>query len=74
MKPIRDRRSRAPCRACLDDHDLIRAKLGPMPDAALRAMAGYGLSEQEVARYFGVTPSSLRRLKRSLNVPATLID
>ncbi|HDR29805.1 hypothetical protein [Rhodovulum sp.] len=56
------------CRACLDDHALILGKLGPMPDATLRAMTGYGLSDQEMARYFGMTPSSLRRLKRSLNV------
>ncbi|TCO73034.1 antitoxin Xre-like helix-turn-helix domain-containing protein [Rhodovulum euryhalinum] len=74
MSTIRDKRPGQMCRACLDDHELILGKLGPMPDAALRAMAGYGLSDQEMARYFGVTPSSLRRLKRSLNVSATLID
>ncbi|GAA0285013.1 antitoxin Xre-like helix-turn-helix domain-containing protein [Rhodovulum strictum] len=66
--------TRPMCRACLDDHELILGKLGPVPGEALRAMSGYGLSDQEMARYFGVTPSSLRRLKRSLNVSAMRVE
>lgn len=46
----------------------VFGKLGPMPAASLRAMVGYGLNEAEIGRYFGVTPSSVRRLKRSLGV------
>ncbi|TCP42439.1 antitoxin Xre-like helix-turn-helix domain-containing protein [Rhodovulum marinum] len=74
MSMTRDLRARTVCRACLEGHRLIRGKLGPVPDAALRAMAGYGLSDHEMARYFGVTPSSLRRIKRSLNITGALAD
>jgi len=51
-----------------DEHRLIVGKLGPAPGASLRAMVGYGLSEKEIGRYFGVTPSSVRRLKRTLDI------
>ncbi|MGC9418462.1 MAG: hypothetical protein ACP5EN_05750 [Rhodovulum sp.] len=74
MNNTRHPRTRTPCRASLEGHRLIRGKLGPVPDASLRAMAGYGLSDHEMARYFGVTPSSLRRLKRSLNIGGVLAD
>lgn len=62
--------ARRPCAVGREHHKLIRGKLGPMPDAALRAMVGYGLNEREIGRYFGVTPSSVRRLTRSLKVVA----
>lgn len=63
--------SHRPCAAGRDQHRLIEGKLGPSPEAALRAMVGYGLNEREIGRYFGVTPSSIRRLKRSLNVASS---
>lgn len=46
--------------------ELIMSKLGPMPDASLRAMTEYGLSDQEIGTYFGLTPSTIRRLRRTL--------
>ena len=49
-------------------HRLILEKLGPMPQASLAAMAGYGLSEQEIGHYFGITPCSITRLKRVLHI------
>jgi len=45
---------------------LIRSKLGPVPAEALRAMEAYGLDDAEIGQYFGVTPSSIERLKRQL--------
>lgn len=49
-------------------HRLILDKLGPMPQASLSAMSGYGLSEQEIGHYFGITPCSITRLKRALHI------
>ncbi|SIO05031.1 hypothetical protein SAMN05444722_0238 [Rhodovulum sp. ES.010] len=70
MCTTEDHTSRAMCRTASGARKLIRGKLGPAPGATLQAMSGYGLSESDLARYFGVTPSSIRRLKRSLNVSA----
>jgi len=42
----------------------IREKLGHDPGAALYAMRDYGLNDREIARYYGITPSTLRRLER----------
>ncbi|WP_343079692.1 hypothetical protein [Ostreiculturibacter nitratireducens] len=47
-------------------HHGLRAKLGPMPGASLRAMDAYGLSDREIAHYYGLTPSTVRRLRRAL--------
>ena len=52
----------------LRQHRLIRQKLGPTPAASLEALYGYGLSDREVGRYYGITPSSIRRLSRTLDV------
>lgn len=49
-------------------HSVTR-KLGDMPDAALRALRDYGLSDAEIARYHGLSPASVRRLCRLLSVP-----
>jgi hypothetical protein len=43
---------------------LIVTKLGAAPDLAFHALVGYGLGEDDIARYLGVTPSSVRRLQR----------
>lgn len=43
--------------------------LGPMPVAALEAMQGYGLDDGEIGRYYGVTPATVRRLRRVLTAP-----
>lgn len=50
-------------------HPLIERKLGRIPDRALRAMDDYGLDDCEIGRYFDVTPSSVRRLRRALGCP-----
>ena len=47
---------------------MIRRKLGPAPVESLEALYGYGLSDREVGRYFGITPSSVRRLNRTLDI------
>jgi hypothetical protein len=51
-------------------HDRIIKKLGPFPGDALSAMAGYGMNDQEIARYYGVTKSTVKRLRRILPVRA----
>ena len=53
-------------------HGLITGKLGPAPGESLRAMMAYGLTESEIGRYFGVTPSTIRRLKRTFDKPSTV--
>jgi len=45
---------------------LIREKLGRFPCMSLRAMLDLDLSDNDIARYFVVTPSSVRRLRRVL--------
>jgi hypothetical protein len=45
---------------------LIVRKLGTAPDLALQALVGYGLDEDDIARYLGMTPSTVRRLQRVL--------
>ncbi len=65
---IQDLRQTAPRPVMRPRLHPVFGKLGPMPAASLRAMVGYGLNEAEIGRYFGVTPSSVRRLKRSLGV------
>lgn len=47
----------------LRQHRLILRKLGPTPARALAAMKDYGLTDTEIARYYGVTPSTLRRIE-----------
>jgi hypothetical protein len=49
-------------------HRRICDKLGPEPDQSLRAMTGYGLSDEEIAKYYGISYASLRRLKSVLAV------
>ncbi|WP_101068539.1 hypothetical protein [Roseovarius salinarum] len=44
----------------------LAEKLGPAPAATLRAMTDYGLTDREIARYFGLTPSTAARLRRAL--------
>jgi hypothetical protein len=43
---------------------LIRKKLGRVPDKSLDAMTDYGLDDHEIGRYFRVSTSSVRRLRR----------
>jgi hypothetical protein len=47
-------------------HRKIINKFGPLPGDALRAMAGYGMNDGEIARYYGVTRSTVKRLRRTL--------
>ena len=49
-------------------HVRIIEKLGPCPGEALSAMAGYGMSDHEIARYYGLTRSTVKRLRRILPV------
>lgn len=53
---------------------LIVSKLGRVPDLALRALDDYGLTDQDIGRYFAVTPSSVRRLRRALGCPCVSPD
>lgn len=48
----------------------VRAKLGPMPGASLQAMDDYGLNDIEIGHYYGLTPSTVRRLRRALSTGA----
>lgn len=50
---------------------LLNRKLGPMPAASLRAMRDYGLGDEEIARYYGMTPASVARCRRLLSIDAT---
>ena len=47
-------------------HSKILNKFGPLPGEALCAMAGYGMNDSEIARYYGVTKSTVKRLRRAL--------
>jgi hypothetical protein len=49
-------------------HRMILGKIGPMPRLALTALHDYGLDDEEIARYLGMTCSSLRRLERTLGI------
>jgi hypothetical protein len=51
-----------------NQHRLILGKFGRLPKLSLQAMDGYGLSDEDIGQYFKVTPSSIRRLKRALDV------
>lgn len=51
-----------------EQHRRILERLGPEPDNSLRSMTGYGLSDEEIARYYGITSASVRRLKCVLAV------
>ncbi|WP_306152702.1 helix-turn-helix domain-containing protein [Roseovarius sp. MMSF_3281] len=51
-------------------HVRITEKLGPCPGEALRAMAAYGMNDREIARYYGLTRSTVKRLRRALPVQA----
>lgn len=48
-------------------HSITR-KLGNMPDVALRSMRDYGLSDLDIARYYGLTLASVRRLSQLFSV------
>lgn len=37
--------------------------LGPMPAQSLRAMIDYGLTDQEIGRYYGLAPETITHLK-----------
>ena len=49
-------------------HARIIEKLGPLPGESLRAMTGYGMNDREIARYYGLTKSTVKRLRRTLPV------
>lgn len=42
----------------------ISAALGPLPREALAAMAGYGLSDGEIGRYYDIATSTITDLRR----------
>lgn len=46
----------------------ISEKLGDDPSGMLHAMREYGLTDREVARYYGITPSSVRRLEHYFGI------
>ena len=52
-------------------HRIVTKKLGPVPADSLQAMTDYGLTNREIARYFGLSVSSVSRLKRVLHVADT---
>lgn len=47
----------------------LSAKLGHDPVGALYAMRDYGLSDREIATYYEMTPSTVRRLARLFDIP-----
>lgn len=51
-----------------EKHRRILEKLGPEPHQSLRAMTDYGLSDEEIAKYYGISYASVRRLKSVLAV------
>lgn len=52
----------------IEQHRMILRKIGPMPRRALAALHEYGLEDEEIARYLGMTCASLRRLERTLGL------
>ena len=60
--------TRPPKPKAREKHRRIFDKLGPEPDQSLRSMTGYGLSDEEIAKYYGITCASVRRLKGVLAV------
>ena len=52
----------------IEQHRIILTKIGPMPRRALAALHDYGLEDEEIARYLGMTCASLRRLERTLGL------
>lgn len=46
----------------------IARTLGHDPETALRAMRDFGLCDREIARYYEVTPSTVRRLERYFGI------
>ncbi len=43
--------------------------MGPRPDRSVAALAGLGLSEEEIARYFGVRRDRVRRAAPAVVAP-----
>ena len=41
----------------------VYERLGPHPKRSLAAMVAYGLNDSEIARYYSISPSSVRRLR-----------
>ncbi len=46
-------------------HRLILKKLGHLPKRSLEAMGDNGLSDDDIGRYFQITPALVRRLRRA---------
>jgi predicted transcriptional regulator len=44
--------------------------MGPQPCRAVAALADLGLSDAEIARYFGASPDCIARLRRGGTAPA----
>ncbi|MEZ5911012.1 MAG: hypothetical protein R3D84_01325 [Paracoccaceae bacterium] len=49
-----------------DRHSGPLDRLGPMPREALKALQAYGMDDDDIGRYYGVSAASVRRLKRVL--------
>ena len=58
-----DAESRTKSYAALQEMPLIAMKLGPRPVESLQAMVRYGLNDIEIADYYAMSPSSVRRLR-----------
>ena len=58
---------RQQCGPCATAQDVAR-RLGPMPEAALRCLIDLGLSNREIARYFGLHVGLIERLRRDFGL------
>lgn len=48
--------------------DYVLERLGPRPSGSLRAMVDYGLNDDEIGRYYGITPRIVERLRSNFGI------
>jgi len=49
-------------------YHVIAGILGPMPRDSLRAMVDYGLNDAEIARHYGLSRTTIAKLRRDWRI------